>query len=86
MNPADEPVVTAIRVRRQVDAVGLAIMPRDPRRKAPQTERLGVAEPPVVERRPRGLDHRPRRRRAGLADLHMDDLVAGCSPGRSRRA
>jgi hypothetical protein len=40
-----------------------------------QPERGGVVDAAVVERRARGVEHRPGRREIGLADLHVHDIA-----------
>ena len=56
------------------DPVLRAIMRRDRLSQSRDAERVGIADAGVVERPPRRLAHRLRRRRAGLADFEMDDI------------
>ena len=70
--------------RRELDAVGLAIVARDPLAERPDAERLGIAEA-ALQGLGRGAEHRRRRRRAGLSDLHVDDAAGRPPPVRPPR-
>ena len=72
------------RVDRQ--AVLRAIVPGDRLAQRRYAERVGVADAGIIERLARRLQHRLRRRRAGLADFEMDDISPRQPRTRWRRA
>ena len=57
--------------------MSLAIMKRDAFAQNAQPEGVGIADRLPAQRRDGRLAHPARRRRAGLADLHMDDPRPG---------
>ena len=59
-----------------VEAVGFRVVAGDAGPQRPQAQRLGVAEMAVGDRGPGGFQHRFRRPRPRLADLHVDDALA----------
>ena len=85
MKPAEEPVVTITRSGAIVDAIGLAVMPRDALAQRRDAERFGIADPAGFERRPAASRAARGRRRAGLADLHVDDRIPSPFFRRRRR-
>ena len=65
---------------RHLDAIAIAVMPRDPRAQARAAERLGIADPAAIERGNGGFPHDARRRRGGLADFEMNNVLPVALP------
>ena len=65
---------------RHLDAMGVAVVPRDSRAQAWAAERLGIADAAPIERGDGGFPHDARRRRAGLAYFEMHDVVPFALP------
>ena len=65
---------------RHLDAVGVAVMLRDPRPQLRAAERLGIADPAPIERGDGGFPHDARRRRAGLAYFEMNNVLPFALP------
>ncbi len=65
---------------RHLDAMGVAVMPRDPRAQAWAAERLGVADPAPIERGDGGFPHDAWRRRAGLSYFKMNNVLPFALP------
>ena len=79
MKPADDPVVTMIARRIDIDAIGVAVVARDPRAQRGNAERFGIAEPAGVSAARAAAIAVDWRRRRRLADLHVDDMSARAS-------
>ena len=62
-------------LRFHIDAVAFPVMAGDALAQGGQAEGEGVSQRLAVERARHAIQRRARRRRAGLADLHVDDLV-----------
>src|SRR6202171_2649745 len=63
-----------------LDAMGVAVMPRDPRAQAWAAERFGIADPAPIECGDGGFPHDARRRRAGLAYFEMNNVLPFALP------
>ena len=67
---------------RHLDAISILIMAGDAIPQRIRAERLRISDPAVLQRAGCGCADRGRRRRRGLADLHMHDRAAAAFDGR----
>ena len=76
MKPAEDPVVTAMRSIGTSRPMSVGVVAGDAGAERAEAEGLGVGKAAVIEGGPRRGEHRPRRRRTRLADLHVNDALA----------